>query len=87
MLERGKMWVPGKTSSLCSEHYASDDFQRPLNTEVNLKRDLKKDEIGVCVFPSIHAKWKGVDDEPPSKKRMEARMVRKYFHTCLTHFM
>ena len=88
VLERGKMWVPGKTSSLCSEHFASDDFQRPLNTEVNLQRDLKKDEIGVCVFPSIHAKRKGEDDEPPSKKRMEARLnVRKYFHTCLTHFI
>ena len=34
---------------------APDDFQRLLNTEVNLKRDLKQDEIGVCVFPSIHA--------------------------------
>ena len=87
VLERGKMWVPGKTSSLCSEHFASDDFQRPLNTEVNLQRDLKKDEIGVCVFPSIHAKRKGEDDEPPSKKRREARMVRKYCHTCSRHFM
>ena len=46
----------GKTSSLCSEHFAPDDFQRPLNTGVNLKRDLKQGEIGVCVFPSIHAK-------------------------------
>ena len=81
------MWVPGKTSSLCSEHFAPDDFQRPLNKEVNLKRDLKKDEIGVCVFPSIHAKRKGEDDEPPSKKRREARMVRKYCHTCSRHFM
>ena len=46
----------GKTSSLCSEHFTPDDFQRPLNTGVNLKRDLKQGEIGVCVFPSIHAK-------------------------------
>ena len=87
VLERRKMWVPGKTSSLCSVHFAPDDFQRPLNKEVNLKRDLKKDEIGVCVFPSIHAKRKGEDDEPPSKKRREARMVRKYCHTCSRHFM
>jgi len=56
----------GKTSSLCSEHFTADNFQRPLNTEVNLKRDLKQDQIGVCVLPSIHAKRKG-DDEPPSK--------------------
>ena len=73
--------MPGKTSSLCSKHFAPDDFQRPLNTEVNLKRDLKKDEIGLCVFPSMHAKRKE-DDELPSTKRREARMVRKYPHTC-----
>ena len=89
VLERRTMWVPGKTSPLCSVHFAPDEAvkQRPLNKEVNLKRDLKKDEIGVCVFPSIHAKRKGEDDEPPSKKRREARMVRKYCHTCSRHFM
>ena len=81
--------MPGKTSPLCSVHFAPDEAvkQRPLNKEVNLKRDLKKDEIGVCVFPSIHTKRKGGDDEPPSKKRREARMVRKYCHTCSRHFM
>ena len=78
--------MPGKTSSLCSKYFASDDFQRPLNTEGNLKRDLENDEIGVCAFPSIHAKRKE-DDEPPSIKRREARMVRKYPHTCSRHFM
>ena len=86
VLERRKMWVPGKTSSLCCKHFAPDDFQRPLNTEVNLKRDFKKDEIGVCVFPSMHPKRKE-DDELPSTKRREAQMVRKYSHTCSRHFM
>ena len=66
VLERRKMWVLGKTSSLCSEHFAPDDFQRPLNTEVNLKRDLKQGEIGVCVFPSIHTKQKGDSSWMPS---------------------
>ena len=79
--------MPGKTSSLCCEHFAPDDFVRPLNTEVKLKLDLKKDEIGVCVFPSIHAKREGEKDEPPAKKRREQRMVRKYSHTCSRHFM
>ncbi|CAH3185337.1 unnamed protein product [Porites evermanni] len=69
------MWVPGKTSSLCCKHFAQDDFQRPLNTEVNLKRDFKKDEIGVCVFPSMHPKRKE-DDELPSTKRREAQMAQ-----------
>ena len=48
--------------TLCSRRLSKAVKQR-----VNLKQDLKKDEIGVCVFPSIHAKWKGEDDEPPSK--------------------
>ena len=50
VLERRKMWVLGKTSLLCSEHFAPDDFKGPLNTDVNLKRDLTLDEIGVCAY-------------------------------------
>ena len=69
VLEMRKMWVLGKkASSLCSKHFAPDDFVKPLNTEVKIKLDLKKDEIGVCVFPSIHAKQEGEKDEPPGKR-------------------
>ena len=50
--------MPGKTSSLCSDHFAVDDFERLLSMEFNLKRDLKKDVIGVCVYPTKHAKQK-----------------------------
>ena len=82
VLERRKMWVPGKSSSLCSDHFTADDFDRPLNMELNLKRDLKKDDIGVCVYPTKHAKREGEDDEPPSKKSRDKRMVRNYSHTC-----
>ena len=39
------MWVPGKTSSLCSKHFTVDDFERPLNMELNLKRELGKWKI------------------------------------------
>ena len=71
------MWVPGKTCSLCSKHFTADDFERPLNMELNLKRELKKDSIGFCVYPTIHAKHEGEDDEPPSKRSRDKRMVRK----------
>ena len=54
-LERRKNWVPGKTTLLCSMHFTDDDFTRPLNLgTVKMKRDLKRDEVGVCVFPSRH---------------------------------
>ena len=85
VLERIKMWVPGKTSLLCSEHFTVDDFERPLNMELNLKRELKKDSIGFCVYPTKHAKREGEDDEPPSKRRRDKRMVRKNSHTCSWH--
>lgn len=82
MLERRKMWVPGKTSSLYSEHFTADDLEMPLNMEVNLKYELKKDSIGVCDNPAKHAKREGEDDKPPSKRSRDKQMVRNYSHTC-----
>ena len=69
VLARRKNWQPGKTSSLCSVHFKEDDFQFRFDSK--MKRSLKKDEIGICVFPSIHA---GSDVEQPPSKR-EKRMV------------
>ena len=69
VLERRKNWEPGKTSSLCSVHFKEDDFQFRFDSK--MKRSLKTDEIGICVFPSIHA---GSDVEQPPSKR-EKRMV------------
>ena len=85
MLETRKMWVPGKTSLLYSEHFTADDFERPLNMEVNLKHELKKDSTGVCVYPAKHAKREGEDDKPPSKRSIDKQMVRNYSHTCSTY--
>ena len=76
VLERRKMWTPGKSSSLCSMHFNDEDFIRLAKAGSNLKRDLKRDEIGVCVFPSKHAKRKDDEgQEPPSKRSREKRMV------------
>ena len=61
--------MPGKTSSLCSIHFKEEDFQFLLDSK--MKRSLKSDEIGICVYPSIHA---GTEvEEAPSKR--ERRMV------------
>ena len=53
VLSKRKNWVPGKTSSLCSVHFKEEDFQFRLDSK--MKRSLKSDEIGICVYPSIHA--------------------------------
>ena len=69
VLSKRKNWVPGKTSSLCSVHFKEEDFQFRLDSK--MKRSLKSDEIGICVYPSIHA---GTEvEEAPSKR--ERRMV------------
>ena len=70
------MWTPGKTSPLCSMHFNDEDFTRLMNLGLNLKRELKQDDIGVCVYPSKHARRKEDEDpEPPSKRSREKRMV------------
>lgn len=57
-------------------HFTEDDFTRPLNLGVvKMKRELKRDEVGVCVFPSRHISRENCDEEVPSKKSRGRRMV------------
>ena len=82
VLERRKNWVPGKTS-LWSVHFTEDDFTRPPNLGiVKMKRELKRDEVGVCVFPSRHISRENCDKEVPLKKSREQRMVKLSLLTC-----
>ena len=69
VLSKRKDWTPGKTSFLCSLHFREDDFNFLLDSD--LKHSLRSDDIGTCVFPTIHAKEES--EEPPSKR--EKRMV------------
>ena len=45
-----------------------------------MKRSLKSDEVGICVYPSIHAGTEVVE-EPPSKR--ERRMVSFIVKLCV----
>ena len=77
VLAKRKNWKPGKTSSLCSIHFKEEDFQFRLDSK--MKRSLKSDEVGICVYPSIHA---GTEvEEPPSKR--ERRMVSFIVKLCV----
>ena len=63
-------------SSLCSMHFNDEDFTRLMNSGLNLKRELKQDDIGVCVYSSKHAMRKEDEDqELPSKRNREKRMI------------
>ena len=69
VLSKRKDWTPEKTSSLCSLYFREEDVNFCLN--LDLKRSLRSDKIGICVFPTIHVKEES--EEPPSKR--EKHMV------------
>ena len=59
---------PGKTSSICAQHFRPEDYQRMFNflpgQEKPARRLLKQDHLGICVFPTIQP--------PRSAKQPEA---------------
>ncbi|CAB4027620.1 Hypothetical predicted protein, partial [Paramuricea clavata] len=53
-----------QTSTICSDHFIPEDYERRFFSLPGLSKPnypkLKTDELGVCVFPTIHAKTKEV---------------------------
>ena len=75
-------WEPTRNSSLCSRHFTEDDFicRFTIADETSGKPiipRLKQDELGINVFPTIHAE---VVNKTPvfseSAKCREERQVR-----------
>lgn len=90
-LKRAK-WEPSQSSVLCSKHFQREDFFRSadLGDEKNhhtSKRWLKTDDLGVNVFPSVHAKTlvPNANHKPVSKR--SKRMVRRVRCTALKPFV
>ena len=86
---RRKIWVdfikakrvfePSKSSTVCSNHFKPEDFERPFHmlprqTKPNFQK-LRTDDLGVCVFPSIHATPKGKQAEFPTISPRSRRMA------------
>ena len=70
-LKRAK-WEPSEHSHLCSVHFKPEEFMLQFGNEVDLSNKwLQRDELGVCVFPSIH---NGAKEKPISVR--DKRMVR-----------
>lgn len=89
---RRKIWVdfvkakrvfePSKTSTLCSAHFTPEDFERrfailPGQTKPNYQK-LKSDDLGVCVYPSIHAVAVKSSSELVVQSARDRRMVSKF---------
>jgi hypothetical protein len=75
-------WTPGKTASVCSVHFTDKDFERRFwnlqtkeeTTTRSLKhsrRNLRKDEVGVSVWPTIQA------IQPSEAEGESARDIRR----------
>ena len=68
-------WTPSKHSHVCSKHFREDDFTvRILGLmEEDVGRRLRRDEIGVCVFPTIQS-----SDSKAAESKRSKRKVRYY---------
>ena len=55
---------------MCSKHLRDDDYEVmfPGLTNVNFQRRLRKDEIGMCVFPTIQTPCVSGESKPESKR-------------------
>ena len=75
-------WEPTKYSAVCSKHSRDDNYEVmfPGLTNVNLQRRLRKDEIGICVFPTIQAPCVSGESKPESK-RAERNVRNAYVST------
>jgi hypothetical protein len=76
-LKRAK-WTPTVNSVICSEHFKVEDFSRRFSRiegESSVSnRWLKRDEIGICVFPTITAP--NEEKQSASVSDRDKRMVR-----------
>lgn len=77
-------WKPTKYSAVCSAHFNSDDYEI-YAIEIPGTKDytprLKKDDIGVMVFPTIYK----ICDDPVQPSPRDKRQVRVIIQ-CLTLF-
>ena len=97
-------WNPTKQSAICSQHFKPDDFASPTISlpgfRGHMKAALKRDEIGISVFPSIqatladqHQEQVGEYSRPRPKKTTSTREHRRVisilinqFYRCFSYF-
>ena len=75
-------WEPTEHSAVCSEHFKEEDYTNRFADD--LVRRLKRDEIGVCVFPTRHAPCvsSNNDADKPESERSKRRV--RHFSASLS---
>ena len=77
-----RLFVPSKTSTICSDHFRPEDYERRFFSLPGLSKPnypkLKTDELGVCVFPTIHAKTKEIVLDNQTQSTRSKRLVSVY---------
>ena len=75
-----KDFTPTKGSCICSKHFKQEDFTKrfallPGLEKPNILR-LLRDDVGYCVYPSIHVEE--VHVEKPQSERSKRRVRKKH---------
>ncbi|XP_028413671.1 THAP domain-containing protein 1-like [Dendronephthya gigantea] len=61
-------WMPTPSSVVCSQHFTEDCFQFGSDVVKKYKTPrLKRDEHGICVYPTIDTKLTGAEDSERTK--------------------
>ena len=73
---RRDKWTPTRSSVICSKHFTEDCFEYGSSTVAKYKTPrLKRDHIGVSVFPSLDTNQILDSAESERTKRMKRRKV------------
>ena len=73
-------WEPTQHSAVCSVHFEDEDFTNRFWED--LDRRLKRDEIGVCAFPTKHAQGVLSDKTAETPERERSKRKVRYFSSA-----
>ena len=64
-------WEPTKYLAVCSKHFLDEDYSVMFSdlAKIDFQRGLRKDGIGICVFPTICVPSISMEGKPTESKR------------------
>ena len=77
---RRDKWTPTSSSVVCSKHFTEQCFEHGSESVERYKTPrLKRDEHGICVFPTLDTNQLSGDVESQRTSRMKRRKVTQRF--------